>query len=322
MNLPRSSRVDLARQLPDGIDEVGDVSQAVLAKHHDDGNARREEKRSRPNLHAAQGIRRARALRAAMRILLVGAGAIGSAVARAAETIPDVERVLVFDARPGVAAKLASGLSKAEAADDFERALHASDLVVEAASQEAVAQYAPHALRAGCDVILASSGALANDALRETLEREARAAKRRVYVPSGAIGGLDAIKAAREARLDRVTITTAKPPAGLGKAASEGPVTLYEGPARDAVKQFPKNVNVAASLSLAGLGLDATRVRIVADPALDKNTHTIEAVGAFGSLRVEVANEPSPDNPATSWLAALSIIALLKRIVAPIQVGT
>lgn len=256
-----------------------------------------------------------------VRILLIGAGAIGTALARAAQDMPEVERVLVLDARPGVAAKLAERFPKCEAADDFERALGASDLVVEAASQEAVAEFAPRALRAGRDVVVASSGALADDALRGTLEREARAARRRVLVPSGAIGGLDAVKAAREARLDRVTLTTAKPPAGLGREVA-GPVTLFEGPAREAVKQFPKNVNVAASLSLAGLGLDATRVRIVADPALDKNTHTIEAAGAFGTLRVEVRNEPFPENPATSHLAALSIVALVRRLSAPIQVGT
>lgn len=257
-----------------------------------------------------------------MRILLIGAGAIGATVARAADSMADVERVLVLDARAGAADALARACAKAEAVTDFEDGLHGSDLVVEAASQAAVAQYGPHALRAGRDLVVVSVGALANDLLREELEREARAARRRVYAPSGAIGGLDAVRAAREAPLARVALTTAKPPAGFeGRGDVTGPLTLYEGPARDAVKAFPKNVNVAATLALAGVGLDATHVRVVADPSLDRNTHTVEAEGDFGSLRVEVRNRPFPGNPATSHLAALSVIALLRRLTSPIQVG-
>lgn len=259
-----------------------------------------------------------------VRILVIGAGAIGSTLVRALDAFPEVESVLVLDLRPGAAEALARGTRKVRPAEDFERALHASDLVVEAAGQDAVAQYGLHVLRAGRDLVVASVGALANDALRESLVEAARAGKRRILVPSGAIGGLDAVRAAREAGLSRVTLTTAKPPAGYGRAPGEakGPLTLYEGPARDAVKAFPKNVNVAASLALAGLGLDATRVRVVADPALDLNTHTIEVEAASGTFRLEFRNAPFPENPATSHLAAASIVALLRKLVSPIQVGT
>ena len=111
-----------------------------------------------------------------------------------------------------------------------------------------------------------------------------------------------------------MTLTTAKPPAGFGLGSIDAPRTLFEGPAREAVARYPKNVNVAAAVALAGLGFDRTRVRVVADPALTENTHTIEARGAFGSLRFRVENRPFPDHPATSRLAALAAVALVRRL--------
>jgi aspartate dehydrogenase len=115
---------------------------------------------------------------------------------------------------------------------------------------------------------------------------------------------------------------TAKPPAGFGLTDVRELRVLYEGPAREAVKLYPKNVNVAAALSLAGIGFEKTKVRIIADPALTANTHTIVAKGTFGELTCRVENRPSPGNPASSHLASLAVIALVRRLLAPVTVGT
>lgn len=255
-----------------------------------------------------------------MRILLVGCGAIGRAVAAGAATLPGVARVFAYDAVAGRAAALAS-LAKVEVAGSFEAGLASCDLVVEAASQEAAQDVAPRALAAGKDVVLLSVGALADDGFREALVAAALKYGRKVHVPSGAIGALDALRAAREGGLDRVTLTTAKPPASLGLVDVRERRVLFEGSAREAVQRYPKNVNVAAALALAGVGLDRTTVRVVADPALKENTHTIEAEGAFGRFTFRVENKPSPENPATSHLAALAALALLRRLTEPLVVG-
>jgi aspartate dehydrogenase len=206
------------------------------------------------------------------------------------------------------------------------------DLVVEAAAQAAARAHAVPLLEAGLDVMIMSVGALADEDFYARLREAARRAGRRVYIPSGALGGLDAIKAAAIAGLDAVELITTKPPVALQGAAYfdehpvdwdalAGPTTVYEGPASEAVGYFPQNVNVAAVLSLAGIGPHATRVRVVADPAATTNQHQVRARGAFGNLEVTLNNLPSPDNPKTSWLAALAAVAMLRRLADPIQLG-
>ena len=154
-----------------------------------------------------------------------------------------------------------------------------------------------------------------------------------IYIPSGAIAGLDGLRAAAMGRIDTVRLTTHKPPQSLATAeivrekrltleGLAGPLTIFEGPASEAVRHFPVNLNVAASLSLAGIGAEATIVKVVADPGLTRNVHEVEVEGEFGRLFVRLENVPSPDNPKTSYLAALSALALLKRITEPVQIGT
>lgn len=206
--------------------------------------------------------------------------------------------------------------------DYLEFALAEAQLVIEAASQEALRDVAPRALARGIPVIALSVGALVDPAFLDEVARLARAHGGRLLVPSGAIGGLDALRAAAEGGLDEVTLVTAKPPAGFGLTDVKEARVLYEGPASEAVRLYPKNVNVAAALSLAGIGFERTRVRIVADPALTANTHTLVARGAFGRLEVRVENAPSPENPASSHLASLAALALLRRFVDPVQIGT
>jgi aspartate dehydrogenase len=141
-----------------------------------------------------------------------------------------------------------------------------------------------------------------------------------IHVPAGALGGLDAVQAMAIAGLDEVTLTTRKPPAGLGMDVTDETI-LFEGSAREVIARYPKNVNVAVALSLAGIGVDRTRCRLVADPAITRNTHHVVARGAAGEIEFTSSNVPSPDNPATSYLAALSAIALLKKLASKLQVG-
>lgn len=142
---------------------------------------------------------------------------------------------------------------------------------------------------------------------------------RRVYIPSGAICGLDNLKVARISPLTRLLLRTTKSPASLGIAAAERTL-VFQGKANECIKEFPRNVNVSVALSLA-CGRDAD-VELYVDPAVKRNVHEIYAEGAFGDLYIRVSNLPSPDNPATSYLAALSILSLLDNIGNPLVVGT
>ncbi len=259
-----------------------------------------------------------------MRLLLVGCGAIGTALVHGLRDFDDVSAILLLDPVPGRADTLAKATPKCRAIATLEEGLDHVDLVVEAASQGALRAIAEPVLACGRDLLMMSVGAFADDDFRAHVESLARDHACRVLVPSGAIGGLDALKAAREGGLRTVTLTTSKPPDGLGLGDEEihDAFTLFEGPAREAVRRFPKNVNVAAALSLAGVGLDATRVRVRCDPHLTRNTHEIEAEGDFGRFTIRVENAPSPDNPASSLLAPYSAIALVKRLASPIQIGS
>lgn len=205
--------------------------------------------------------------------------------------------------------------------------------VVEAASHESVSTYGPRVLERGISLIVLSAGALADDALRARLETAAHATGASLFVPSGGIGALDAIKAAVVAGVDSVEIRSAKPPrAWKGIAYVEqlgvdldrlaAPHVLYEGPARAGVKHFPQNVNIAAVLSMAGIGFDRTRLVAVADPGITCNMHSITAQGATGEISITLKNVPSPENPKTAWLACYSALAALKQMQSPVRYGT
>jgi aspartate dehydrogenase len=205
--------------------------------------------------------------------------------------------------------------------------------VVEAASHEAVREHLVPLLDAGISVVVLSAGALADEGLRERAERAAAASGALFYVPSGGIGGLDALKTACVAGVDEVSIQVAKPPAawkgiayverlGLDLDRLAGPTTLFEGPARAGVPHFPQNVNIAAVLSLAGIGMDRTRLKVVADPGLALNTHTIRVSGSAGRMTVVLENVPAPENPKTSWLACYSTLAALNSLRSRVRYGT
>jgi aspartate dehydrogenase len=231
----------------------------------------------------------------------------------------DIEKIYLHDSNPAATMKLCSMMKKAtiQPVEDF---LKDVDVVFEAASQQAVAQYAAMVLAAGKDIIIMSIGSLFNDTLRKKLEDTARKNHRKIYLPSGAVCGIDGVLAASIEKLDSVTLVTTKPPASLGKSVEERTV-IFKGNARDAVKQFPKNINVAACLSLAGVGFDETKVEIVADPVETRISHKILAHGRFGRLRAEVENMPNPNNPQSSYMASLSAIATLRRVLDPLQIA-
>ena len=230
-------------------------------------------------------------------------------------------RLSVFDIDESRSRRLAQETG-ADRPDHIDLALAHADLVVEAASQAALREVAPKVLNRGLPLIALSVGALGDEEFYKLVTRIATQSGGRLLVPSGALGALDAVRAAAEAGIDEVTLVTAKPPAGFGLTDVREPRVLYDGPAREAVAKFPKNVNVAAALSLAGVGFEKTRVRIVADPALTLNTHTVTVRGAFGEMTCRVENRASPDNPASSQLASLSALALIRRFLAPVQVGS
>jgi aspartate dehydrogenase len=207
------------------------------------------------------------------------------------------------------------------------------EVVLEAASHDAVREHLVALLEARISVIVLSAGALVDDGLREEAVQAATRSGATLYVPSGGIGGLDALKTACIAGVDQVTIRVAKPPAAWKRIpfvealkvdldALSSATTLFEGPAREGVPHFPQNVNIAAVLSLAGIGFDRTRLHVVADPALRFNTHTIRVCGKSGQFSVVLENVPAPENPKTAWLACYSALCALKEFRTAVRYGT
>lgn len=207
------------------------------------------------------------------------------------------------------------------------------DVVVEAASQDAVRDHAEKLLSHGIALIVLSGGALVDDALRDRLERAAASRHALLYVPSGGIGGLDALKAACAAGAEEVRIRVTKPPAawkgiayverlGIDLDRLASAVTLFEGSAREGVPHFPANVNIAAVLALAGIGFDRTRLEVVADPALRFNTHFIHIKARTGSIDLRFESVPSVDNPKTAMLACYSALAAYREFASPVRYGT
>jgi len=263
-----------------------------------------------------------------IRVGLLGCGSIGTTIVEALykDSSINAEILYLFDREPGKAERLQAKVKRelvvASSFEDFTNAPF--DLLLECASQEAVRSYAEKALRAGKDLLIMSVGALMEDSFRKRLASVAKEKSRNLYLPSGAIGGLDILRAAREGKLYEVKLITSKNPSALAGAPYfqehamdsdeiQNRMTLFEGTAKEAVKLFPANVNVAAMLSLEGLGGEKTKVKIVADPQLKINIHQIEIKGDFGEAKITVQNFPHPENPKTSYLAALSAIETLRR---------
>lgn len=194
------------------------------------------------------------------------------------------------------------------------------DIIVECAGHEAVRLYGADILRAGVPLMVVSIGALADPAVEDMLSLASLYSGARLILPGGAIGGLDALKAARLGGLTRVTYRARKPAMAWQGSPAEAvvtlasltePATFFRGTAREAAMAFPKNSNVAATVALAGLGFDETQVELVADPHSARNLHEICFEGADGAFRFEIEGRPSPDNPKTSLLTAHSVASEL-----------
>jgi aspartate dehydrogenase len=255
------------------------------------------------------------------RLAFVGFGTIGRALAvLIRQHLPDASIVGIAKQTPPTSADRALVSETTKFLESPERlAALEVDLVIECAGHRALASYGPPVLENGRSLLLASVGALAYVSLELALLDAAERGGSRILLSTGAVGGLDLLAAARIAGLESVRYTGRKPPAAwLGTvAAAEFPrdidreITLFDGTAREAALLFPQNANVAATIAFAGLGLDATQVRLVADPAVSANEHSFQAQGVFGSLDFTVRGKAAPQQPKTSMLVAFSLLRAL-----------
>lgn len=268
-----------------------------------------------------------------IRIGIIGCGTIGAQLARAIEKELSSQAQLsaVCDLDKNKAKKLSDSCVSAPKVLSIDAVIGACDLIIEAAAAEISASVAQKALGAGKDVMIMSVGGILGEASK--LFALAQRKRGHLYLPSGAIAGLDAVKAAGLAKIKQATLTTRKPPAGLAGAPYlverkidlsrlKEEQVIFEGTAAEAIKGFPKNVNVCVTLSLAGIGPEKTRVKIIASPNSTANIHEIQLEGDFGKLTSRTENLPSPGNPRTSFLAYLSALATLKSILNPVKIGT
>lgn len=270
-------------------------------------------------------------IRPPLRVAIGSFGTIGRKVAQALD-----------DGIPGLALAAVSARDRARAGArmaDFARPVpvvgldelaEAADIVVECAPAAVFRDVVEPAVRAGRVVMPLSCGALLRNGDLIELARESGA---RIIVPTGALIGLDAVRAAAEGVIHSVRMITRKPPGGLAGApylvehgisvdGLEAPLKVFEGSARDGARGFPANVNVAAALSLAGIGPDATRLEIWADPGVVRNTHRIEVEADSARFAMTIENIPSDENPRTGRITALSVIAALRGLTAPMKAGT
>ncbi len=263
-------------------------------------------------------------------VAIGGLGAIGLPLARALDGGVDGLRLIAVAVRDAekAAANLRSFRNPPRLVSLDE--LAAADIVVESAPAAVFEQIAAAAIEAGRVFVPASVGALLP---RMHLVRRAQATGARIVVPTGALLGLDAVRAAAEGPVESVTIESRKPPAGLAGApylvrhgidvsGIAAPQRVFEGNAFDAAAGFPANVNVAAALALAGIGPVRTRVEIWADPTIDRNIHTIRVEAEAARFSMTIENVPSEENPRTGRITALSMLACLRGLVSTLKVGT
>lgn len=261
-------------------------------------------------------------------ILLIGHGAVAAEVRAVAEQGGEfaVGAVLV---RPGKVAAVQAELPGMTVIGSLKDLAFTPVVAAECASHSAVQAYGADLLLRGIDVVIASIGALTDDALYAELRAAAGKGGAKLILPAGAVPGIDALNAAMVGGVDKVAYVSRKPPgAWKGTPAEQAvdldglkaPAVFYTGTARNAARDYPKNANVAATVALAGLGFDATEVRMIADPGVQANIHEITASGAFGDMHLVIRGRPLKSNPKTSSLAAYSTIRAILNRVRPVNI--
>ena len=266
-----------------------------------------------------------------LKVAIGGLGGIGLPVARwLAAGQPGLELAAVSAANPGRARERLAAFGSGVPVVPLGELAAAADIVVECVPAAVFDAVALPAIEAGRIFLALSAGALLD---RLALVEEARRRRARIIVPTGALLGLDAVRAAAQGKINSVRMVTRKPPRsligapylvehGISVEGLNGPRRVFAGSAREGARGFPANVNVAAALALAGIGPDRTELEIWADPALERNTHRIEIDAEAARLAMSVESIPSEENPRTGKLTPLSVIACLRGLVEPLRVGT
>ncbi len=251
------------------------------------------------------------------KVAIIGYGAIASYVQREMEP-----RIVAVVARQGRQDAARLVFAEAPVITDVSELPAETDLVVDCAGHAGLRAHGAAALGAGMDVLTVSVGALADAELAGDLNGAAAEGNSRLYLASGAIGGLDALAAASAGELESVTYVGRKPPAGWRGSPAEETLDLdrleaasvhFDGSARECALAYPKNANVAASVALTGLGFDRTQARLIADPEADRNIHEVTAFGDFGEFTFTIAGKGMPDNPKSSALTAMSVVRAIKN---------
>ena len=269
-----------------------------------------------------------------LKIGIVGCGAIGTSLAKEIiSTFSDTaELASLYDIDIEKAYKLYSALKlKKIVALNLDDLINNVDLVIESASAKSSYEIAKKSLSAKRDIMIMSVGGIAEHYKELFILAKERNVK--LYIPSGAICGLDGLKAAAAGRVQKVTLTTKKPPSAFKGVAFvlkkkinldqlKEDTVLFEGSALSAIKYFPANINVAATVSIFGLGLQETSVKIIAVPNSTRNIHEIEIDSDAGKIFTRTENVVHPDNPKTSFLAVRSALAMLKEILGSVKIGT
>jgi aspartate dehydrogenase len=257
-----------------------------------------------------------------LRLVFIGFGAINSRVADLLKTRDAPVEIVGVATRddPAERARIPAGVPFL--ASPSELAALTPGLVIEAAGRAAIDAWAPAALAASPCMIVASTSAFCDDALLPRLAEVAERHGSRILIPSGAIGGIDALAGAATLGLTSVTHRIVKPPLAwkgtpaeklLDLAALRERTLFFEGCAREAASHYPQNANATVVTALAGIGLDRTRVELIADPAVRLNGHTITAEGGFGRMTIMLENNPLATNPKSSELTALSLVRLIEQ---------
>jgi aspartate dehydrogenase len=250
-----------------------------------------------------------------VKIAIIGHGAIAQYV-RA--KLPDLKIEEVAEiVRPSKETSVAGATPKIS---DLQALPAKPNLIVDCGGHAALKAHGAAALEMGIDVLTVSLGALADPTLEAALNAAATRGNARLHLATGAIGGLDALRGASVGNITSVSYLGRKPPAGwLGSPAETTidldaivePTAHFEGTARDAALQYPKNANVAAAVAFSGIGLDATKVTLIADPTVSSNIHEVHVAGEFGSFQFTISGNGLPANPKSSALAAMSVVAFL-----------